>query len=171
MRCYSFRQLFYTSSYGVRSLNIVSALWTVLNLSNWRNFHCWKVIFHFLLRFSCRTLWSNGSAYVSEATRTTKFGRQNTLGRELEAVQTWLDVLWNCSQELYETFTLSEEDSKNITKVLEAFEARCVPMQTWSMNVTCLTNAHKRLERASTTSLLMFLTWWRIVNMVTLKMI
>ena len=39
-----------------------------------------------------------------------------------------LNVVCKNGQELYETFTLSEEDSKNITKVLEAFEARCVPM-------------------------------------------
>ena len=40
----------------------------------------------------------------------------------------FLNVVGKDGQELYETFTLLEEDSKNITKVLEAFEARCVPM-------------------------------------------
>ena len=81
-----------------------------------------------------------------------------------------LNVVGKDGQELYETFTLSEEDSKSITKV---FEARCVPVANviYCMNVTCLTNAHKRLERVLTTSLPMFSNWRRIVNIVTLKMI
>ena len=37
-----------------------------------------------------------------------------------------VNVVGKDGQELYETFTLPEEDCKNITKVLEAFEARCV---------------------------------------------
>ena len=40
-----------------------------------------------------------------------------------------LNVVGKDGQELYETFTLSEEDSKNISKVLKAFEARCVAVE------------------------------------------
>jgi len=37
-----------------------------------------------------------------------------------------LNVIGKDAQDLYETFTLSNDD-KDITKVLAAFEARCVP--------------------------------------------
>lgn len=44
-----------------------------------------------------------------------------------------MDHLFNVAgkdgQELYETFILSKDDSKNITKVLKAFKARCVPVE------------------------------------------
>ena len=40
----------------------------------------------------------------------------------------FINVIGREAQDLYETFDLSEEDQKNITKVLEAFEARCVPV-------------------------------------------
>ena len=39
-----------------------------------------------------------------------------------------LNVVGKDGQELYETFTLAEDDKKDITKVLEAFKARCVPV-------------------------------------------
>ena len=38
-----------------------------------------------------------------------------------------LNVIGKDAQDLYETFTLSADDKKDITKVLAAFEARCVP--------------------------------------------
>ena len=39
-----------------------------------------------------------------------------------------INVIGKEAQDLYETFGLTEEDQKSITKVLEAFEARCVPI-------------------------------------------
>ena len=39
-----------------------------------------------------------------------------------------INVIGKEAQDLYEMFDLSEEDQKNITKVLKAFEARCVPV-------------------------------------------
>ena len=39
-----------------------------------------------------------------------------------------INVIGKEAQDLYETFGLTEEDQKSITKVLETFEARCVPI-------------------------------------------
>ena len=39
-----------------------------------------------------------------------------------------INIIRKEAQDLYETFNLSEEDQKDITKVLEAFEAPCVPV-------------------------------------------
>ena len=38
-----------------------------------------------------------------------------------------LNVIGKDAQDLYETFNLAEDDQKDISKVLEAFEARCIP--------------------------------------------
>ena len=39
-----------------------------------------------------------------------------------------INVIGKEAQDLYETFDLSEENQKDIAKVFEAFEARCVPV-------------------------------------------
>jgi len=39
-----------------------------------------------------------------------------------------LNVIGKDAQELYETFTLTDDDCKDVTKVLEVFETRCVPV-------------------------------------------
>ena len=38
-----------------------------------------------------------------------------------------LNVVGKDAQDLYEMFNLSEDDQKDISKVSEAFEARCMP--------------------------------------------
>ena len=60
--------------------------------------------------------------------RAAKIDKEDGTIRVAHEVAHLINVIGKEAQDLYETFDLSEEDQKNITKVLEAFEARCVPI-------------------------------------------
>ena len=59
----------------------------------------------------------------------TYYERATKIDKEEGAVQVahLLNVIGKDAQDLYETFNLAEDDQKDISKVLEAFETRCIP--------------------------------------------